>query len=108
MGQSTRPPSKDKTCCCCCLWLPLPWRPPRPSGTRIWFRICTTSNLLSMPSTVSTLTLLATPCTMLQDTPKHGWPCHLASFTFQCQGLKGLFFDFHLHLWRDHRGRSWY
>merc|ERR1711910_48058 len=32
---------------------------------------------------------------------KHGWPCHLASFTFQCQGLKGLFFDFHLHLPRE-------
>merc|ERR1712032_1783538 len=67
MGQSTSPPSKDRTCCCCCLWLPLPWRRPRPSGTPTWCRMCTTSTLSSMHSTESTVTP-ATPPTMLLDT----------------------------------------
>merc|ERR1712210_152618 len=54
MGQSTSPPSKDRTCCCSCLWLPLPSRHPRPSGTPTWCRMCTTSTPSSMPSTEST------------------------------------------------------
>merc|ERR1711890_147131 len=70
-----------KTCCCCCLWLPLPWRPPRPSGIRMWFRMCTTSTLLPMP-TVSTLTLLATRCTMLQDTLETWLPVPSGLFHF--------------------------
>merc|ERR1712020_642617 len=91
MGQSTRPPSKDKTCCCCCLWLPLPWRPPRPSGIRMWFRICTTSTLLPIP-TVSTLTLLATRCTMLQDTLETWLPVPSGLFHFPMSRTQRLLF----------------
>merc|ERR1712179_337881 len=101
----TSPPSKDRTCCCSCLWLPLPSRHPRPSGTPTWCRMCTTSTPSSMPSTESTLTLATHPiCCRI---PQHGNPQHLASLPLQRQGLEGQICDDHLHLWgrRHHR---WY